>query len=53
MVIESHAGFMLFDSLYEWSASLAYVELLAVGTRDLVDDILATGGRTGGFGVSQ
>ena len=53
MVIESHTGFMIFDPLYEWSASLAYVELLAVDKGDLVDDILETGGRTGGFGVRQ
>ena len=44
---------MLFDPLYEGSASLAYLELLAVGTGDLVHDILETGGRTGGFGVRQ
>ena len=53
MVIESHTGFMLFDPLYEGSASLAYVELLAVGTWDLVDDILETGRGTGGFDMRQ
>ena len=47
MAIEAHASFMFFDSLYEGSAGLTYVELVAVPARNFIDKIFETGRGSG------